>query len=165
LKQFTIKIKGTYHVYITCIWANKVHKTNLEKIAHLLSILLPPQEIQKDSSVTWPHRWIYGVDQSQTDPVIFIGARPKPINLNYIRRFKVPTNIVSSKFVGTDEYTQINEWTHVFYSVHLCIKFQVQILCIKFQVKIPNNEWAVKKTISDKFVVRNVSNFSLFWYG
>jgi hypothetical protein len=48
------------------------------------------------SSVAWPHRQIYGVGQSQCHPTphIFTDARPKPTNLIYIRRFRVPTKIV-----------------------------------------------------------------------
>jgi hypothetical protein len=45
------------------------------------------------SSLMWPQRRTYGLVKVILDPSIFVGAHPKPMNLTYIRWFRVPMNI------------------------------------------------------------------------
>jgi hypothetical protein len=37
---------------------------------------------------------IWGGSKSNWKTHIFIGAQPKPMNINYIRRFQIPTDII-----------------------------------------------------------------------
>jgi hypothetical protein len=47
------------------------------------------------SSVIWYYRWMYGAGESQTGHHTFVDVWPKPTNINYIRWFRVSTNILS----------------------------------------------------------------------
>jgi hypothetical protein len=57
-----------------------------------------------------------GLKSNRTVP-IFVGVWPKPMNINYIHRFRVSTNIIWIIFVTTDEYIGTDEWTDISSSV------------------------------------------------